>query len=441
MKVLYVVHQYFPECYSGTEQYCLATSRQARRLGLDVTILSLWPDLGRDDPPLVVQDRPYDGCSVLRLRHWWGIEPNDHLRDYAHPLVAARFREVLRSLRPDVVHFFHLRNLGSDLIQVAADAGARTVVHLMDFWFLCPRFTLLRSDGALCDGPPDGGLGCARCHAPDLGGFTRDPELAPLARDFARFVPVPGTAWSDANRFSALIRRKDVQLARLARADAVIAPSRFLRDMFVRNGFDASRVHVIGYGLESGRVERRAVTRPRNPLRLTFAGVMSPWKGPQVAVRAVRRTQARVRLRVHGNLDEKHFAEHIAELRRLAGDDPRIEFAGAFGADRISDVLADTDVLLVPSTWYENTPFVMLEAFAAGVPVACSALGGMAELVEPGRNGFLFPAGDDAALARLIELWACEPAELAALDPQPTGDVAAAFERFVALYRAPVNAP
>jgi len=434
VKVLYVVHQYFPECYSGTEQYCLAVSREARRRGIDTTILSLWPDAGRDDPPILVEDRPFDGCSVLRLRHWWGLEPNDLLRDYHNPLVAARFREVVRELRPDVVHFFHLRNLGSDLLQVATDLGVRTVVHLMDFWFLCPRFTLLRSDGSLCEGPPDGGLGCRSCHVPELDGVFADGTIGPMARDFARHVGKVGVEWRASNRFAALIRRPEVMLERLSRVDAVIAPSRFLLEMFRKNGFTSERAHVIGYGLEPGRVERRPVARPRQPLQLTFAGVLSPWKGAQVAIDAARRTSAAVRLRVFGRLEEPMFAEHIAELRRRAGDDPRIEFAGAFGPTQISDVLADTDVLIVPSLWYENTPFVMLEALAAGVPVAASALGGMAELIDEGRNGFLFPPGDVDALARAITSWCADPGLIARLDPQPTGSIGAAFDRVLEIY-------
>src|SRR5690606_2750767 len=129
-------HQYFPDCFSGTEQYCLATTREARRRGVDCSVLSLVPDVSRDTPPLSVVDQPYDGTPVLRLRHWGGLLPNDLLREYRNPLVAARFRDVLRELRPDVVHFFHLRNLGADLIRVAREEGARTVVHLMDFWYL-----------------------------------------------------------------------------------------------------------------------------------------------------------------------------------------------------------------------------------------------------------------------------------------------------------------
>lgn len=70
MKLLYVIHQYFPDCFSGTEQYCLAASREARRRGDDVTVLTLLPDLGRDDPPIEVTEDSYDGGRVLRLRYW-----------------------------------------------------------------------------------------------------------------------------------------------------------------------------------------------------------------------------------------------------------------------------------------------------------------------------------------------------------------------------------
>ncbi len=119
MKLLYVIHQYFPDCFSGTEQYCLAASREARRRGDEVVVLSLDPDPARQDPPLLLYDQPYDGFTVLRLRHWRGLQPNDVLRDYENPHVARLFGSVLDQQQPDAVHFFHLRNLGSDLLDVA----------------------------------------------------------------------------------------------------------------------------------------------------------------------------------------------------------------------------------------------------------------------------------------------------------------------------------
>ena len=232
-----------------------------------------------------------------------------------------------------------------------------------------------------------------------------------------------------------LLDRKDANLSALAQADAVVAPSRFLAGMFARNGFPADRVTVVPYGLPTGRVAPRAVDRPRTPLRLGFCGVLSPWKAPRLAVESVRATAAPVTLTLHGNADEPMFADYIGGVRAAAAGDPRIVFAGPYGEERASDVFAGMDALVVPSTWYENTPFVVLEAFAAGVPVIASDLGGLSEVVRDGGNGLLFRAGDASALRAAIERLAGEPGLYARLRPTPPHGVDADFARFSALYR------
>ena len=125
MKLLYVIHQYFPECHSGTEQYCLAVSREARRQGDEVTVLSLDPHTFKDEPPILFEDRPYDDFPVWRLRHWEGMSPNDVLFDYENPLVARIFEGFLAEHRFDAIHFFHLRRLGADLLRSADRARPR----------------------------------------------------------------------------------------------------------------------------------------------------------------------------------------------------------------------------------------------------------------------------------------------------------------------------
>ena len=76
MRLLYVIHQFFPDCHSGTEQYCLATAREARRRGDEVTVLSLNWESHRDMPPIRLFELPYDGFRVLRLDHWQRLNPN-----------------------------------------------------------------------------------------------------------------------------------------------------------------------------------------------------------------------------------------------------------------------------------------------------------------------------------------------------------------------------
>lgn len=448
MKLLYVIHQYFPDCHSGTEQYCLAISREARRRGDQVVVLSLHYDHARSEPPLEIFEAPYDGFRILRLNHWEGLNRNDALRDYLNPVVAAAFRSVLEDVQPDTVHFFHLRQLGVDLLETASQRGLRTIVHLMDFWYLCPRFTLLRSDGTLCKGPPEGGLGCVPCAYPSLNdhlqGVGGKPERGERGergelgergalRALAAAAPI-GCTDRAADRLAAVVQRKDRMLSALGTADVVVAPSRFLADMFRKNGFVHPNLVVLPYGLEPGRVTRIDVVRPRQPLRVGFIGVLSPWKAAHVLVDAVRQVDGALEVAIHGRLEESMFASYIDDLRRRAEGDPRIQFKGSFGSSEVAAVMADIDVLVVPSLWYENTPFVVLEAQEAGVPVLASDLGGLSESVAPGVNGYLFRAGDVTDLAGWLQRFLREPELLAKLEPKPVARIDGNYDRLRGFY-------
>jgi glycosyltransferase involved in cell wall biosynthesis len=108
-------------------------------------------------------------------------------------------------------------------------------------------------------------------------------------------------------------------------------------------------------------------------------------------------------LHVHGaNLDlqDRPFREHVnALLDSCAGS---VSSFGPYAPSRVGELMAAVDWVAVPSTWWENSPLVIHEAFAHGRPVICSDIGGMAEKVTDGRNGLLFPVGDARALATTI---------------------------------------
>lgn len=64
--------------------------------------------------------------------------------------------------------------------------------------------------------------------------------------------------------------------------------------------------------------------------------------------------------------------------------------------------MQEADLLVIPSLWLETGPLVLLEAWACRVPVIASNRGGIAELVNSGRGGLLFEAGDHRALAGIL---------------------------------------
>ena len=118
-------------------------------------------------------------------------------------------------------------------------------------------------------------------------------------------------------------------------------------------------------------------------------------------------------VKIYGNLN---VAERYSrKLMNSAVNDRRIEFCGKFHPDDLPKIHESIDVLIVPSVWYENSPNVILEAFALKTPVIASNLGGMAELIEDGQNGFVFEVGDAEHLAEKIKELINHPERLASL--------------------------
>ena len=69
------------------------------------------------------------------------------------------------------------------------------------------------------------------------------------------------------------------------------------------------------------------------------------------------------------------------------------------GQSRQLDLIAHAAFVVVPSEWYENAPYAVLEAMALGTPVLATSIGGIPELIEDGVSGLLVPPGDVDALA------------------------------------------
>jgi glycosyltransferase involved in cell wall biosynthesis len=198
-------------------------------------------------------------------------------------------------------------------------------------------------------------------------------------------------------------------------ADQLIAPSRFLRERFVEWGIPAERIRFIAnavpakaalksadpdYHQECGRPEAR---------RFGFFGNIAPHKGILVALAAVQQVaDSDLSLAVHGGLhfQDEPFREQF--LAAVAASKGAARWHGPYVRDDISRLMSRVAWVVVPSTWWENAPLVILEAFRHRRPVICSDIGGMAEMVKDGVNGLLFRAGDAADLARTMRRAASE---------------------------------
>lgn len=440
MRILYVVHQFFPEHHSGTEQYVLALARAGRQAGDDVRVYTVDPDGSVPDRPANVRRHVHRGVPVVCHDYQKGLVKNGILIDWWNPWNAESFTSLLDEFRPDVVHFFHFRFVGVDRIREARARAIPVVVHLMDFWFVCPNYLLLRDepDGrkVLCDGPPDSGYGCFDCVNPGIAQWAREPWARGRHVERRAAGEFPANENSGEQAGFAMVERPRALAAALRDVGLVISPSRTVQSALARLGAAPPSLAVVPYAIERATL-RELQAPPSDRVHLGFMGTFAPHKGLALLLAAMRGLPDRdVVLHVHGRFGQ--FPGYDSELRELAAGDPRIEFAGAFDHDRLAAVLSNLHALVVPSLWRENTPFVCLEARAAGIELLVSDLDGMTECVPAGR-GRAFRPGDPADLrARLVEtIAAVRTRRLRRLDPdESVPDVAAQFADFRTRYGA-----
>lgn len=407
MKILYVVHQFFPRHLTGTETYTYELARAAKDRGHEVSVLCYEHSDLPGVPRRGVLREEYAGIPVTRFCYDSRAWRNPTLYEYWNEEFGELAKQFLQDQRPDLIHFTHNSLLSAALLKSAHALGIPTVLTLTDFWYICPRMQLVRGDGSLCEGPV-AELDCYECyHAPvlDKWRFITDRLPCPLRRGVAALRArlkrkvLASKAASDEFLDAALNRAPRLKEA-VKLVDVVIAPTRFLLDMFRKNGFDTSRFRLINFGINAALLKDAAKT-PSNAFRFAFVGTLSHHKGCHVLIDAFRRISSdRPELRIYGS--EAQFPQYARSVRKAAAGDARIKFLGTFPRENIGSVLAGMDALVMPSLWYENSPLMLLFALRSHTPVIASDVGGLSEFIRDGENGLLFKTGDAESLSGVM---------------------------------------
>jgi len=404
MRILQVVHGFPPAASAGTEVYVHNLAHAlAERPGDEVRVFTRDADPHR--PELGVRERTEGLVRVTTVNNTFQscVTFED---SYANPGIERIAAAFLDEWRPDVVHIQHLTCLSTGIPRQAAERSIPVVMTLNDYWLICHRGQLVDVAGVRCAGPFDGG--CSGCIEP----AALVNEAAIRTGRMIRSLPVPGAAAAvkaSADAVSVIRPAKSTRAASLERlrhmraavrdVHLFLAPSDTLLEKFIEFGIPRERLVRCDQGIRvAGSSD--AATTPAIPLRLAFAGGLQPTKGLHVLLDAIETLpDGAVTLDVFGSAVAYHGDdEYMSSLQSRLGH-RAVRRLGPVPHERMAGRFADVDVLVVPSTWIENAPFIIREAFAAGVPVLASDLGGMAEMVRHGQNGLLFAPGDAAALA------------------------------------------
>ncbi|MBL8901248.1 MAG: glycosyltransferase family 4 protein [Planctomycetes bacterium] len=416
MRILAVVHQFLPKHFAGTELMAFLVADGLRSRGHEVVLLCAERDTGRE--AYSIRRTSYVGLPVEEVAY--DNLFHDYSEMYADAEMTRAFARVLDEFRPELVHLQHTAFFGIEIIAEARRRAIPVVATLHDYYWICPRGTLMLEDLGLCDGPSPSS--CGHC----MRAFPLQP---------ARYGCAPedrASAWP-----RALAARRERFDARGAEIAAFVSPSQFLRGVFEAYGEPfRGRIAHIEAGLPG--LPSSSAGRARGSRRIVFGyvGTIADYKGVAALVEAFRGLEGdELALEIHGELS--WFPPFVARLRELAAGDPRISFLGAFDPHRSHEIHPRFDALVVPSLWYENAPVTIMEARREGLPVIATDLGGMREAVRDGADGLLFPRGDVAALRECLRRFAEDAALRARLTagvrpPREASAMAADYERLFA---------
>lgn len=376
MKILLVHYRYYE--WGGPERYLFNVTRALTRRGHEVIPFSIaHPD--NQETPYATKFAPQVGAGDAKLFAEESRSPLFVLRKlqrtFYSKAVEDQMLRLIDETSPDCVYVLQfLRHLSPAVLVAAKRRSLPLVVRLSDFEIVCPQAHLQRA-----------GRECREC----IERNSIWPSVKYSCVRGSRALSLVNFAATQYHRV-----RKYFDLV-----DRFVAPSETMRAAMIAGGISASRLVHIPTPVESTCAEAPPGDIAGRP-HVAYVGQLRPEKGVDLLIRAWRDVadeakEHRVTLQIAGS----GSAPYETSLRELAAGIGSIHFLGAVGKPKVSELLRLARTTIIPSTWPENLPNVLIESYAAGTPVVASAIGSLAEYVRDGHTGYLFPAGDADALA------------------------------------------
>ncbi|MBR4293055.1 MAG: glycosyltransferase [Clostridia bacterium] len=274
---------------------------------------------------------------------------------------------VLDEFKPDVVHMNNINfQLTPSIIYAVKKRGIPLVQTVHDYQMICPNH-LLYSFGEVKP--------CERC--------IKGSKL-----NCFKYGCIHG---SKAKSLIGALEAKLYSLLKTySKVDLYICPSRFLEEKLLSaSELYAGKTLTIHNFIEKKPLPEKVT--PEKPY-VAFASRLSKEKGVTLLYEAAKLLPD-YSFVVAGSGPDGDCLKEV----------PNIKMEGFLTGDKLTSLMANAHVMLLPSVWYENCPLSILETHSFGVPVITMNSGGMAELVEDGKTGALINIPTPEAVAEAIK--------------------------------------
>jgi len=368
MKILFAVHQFFPNHYTGTERLVLNLSKQMQKMGHRVKVLTYAvteTEGFTEKSGALLRTYAYQGVPVIAVKHK-NVNPSLVSFSIFDTSLSGIMDEILSEEQFDILHVCHPMRIG-EIIKSAHKKRIPIVLTLTDFWLMCPRGIAITQKGVLCEGS-DNGKNCLKeCYS---GNFWKNNIVERFQQTTELFKYI----------------------------SCVVSATRFMKMMFENRNY-CQDIRLIRFGKDFKNIQKNEKKYSRDSeVTIGYLSSLNPHKGAHLLLEAFMQVNPRnIRIKIYG--DTSFDPEYFAILKKISRGHPNIEFCGKYDYEEMSQIFEKIDIIAVPSIWWENSPLVLLRAMAHKVPAIVSDLGGLTEIVKDGENGFTFAVGYTDSLA------------------------------------------
>lgn len=368
-----MVHKFWKKV-GGAEVYFQDTARILRNHGHEVFFyttdfeadgaVDIYP---RDEKTFFGQSFDYLNGSV------WSRIANIPKVIYSKPN-KEEFRKILREIQPDMVHVFAIYiTITPSILEACREEGIPVVMSCNDYKHICPNYRLFHH-GKICEACKGG-----RFYHALLNNCCKHSMAVSAISAVEAYVHDQKNIW-----------KKNVS--------AFLFESRFMLNKTEEFwGAGAAHLKFVGKPFNA----TRWTAHYRDDGYFLYLGRLSDEKGVDVLMQAMKSVQE-AKLLVAGDGAYRNVLEQLQQSENITN----VTFVGSKHGEELEQLFDGCRAVIVPSIWYENFPYVMMEAYARGKAVVGSDKGGIPEYIMDGQTGYTYPAHDHEKLASILKsLW------------------------------------
>lgn len=345
MKIILFNAFYYPHIGGGAEVVFKEQAEGLQKRGYDVVVVTTHGEA-------TVKTEIVDGIRVIRIPYsniYWAYRVKNkptldkikwHLKDTYNLTIKKYVGKILDDERPDLAICHNLSGLSISVWDALRERRIKIIQEIHDQYMACINSNAFNR-GQYCEKP------CGLCKT-----------------------------------FRLLHKYKS------SHVDSVIGVSKFVLDRFVNLGYYKNANKYVLHNARNFPLVDIRYWEYGTPLKIGFIGNVSRVKGVDIVVKAFTQANINATLTIAGIASDKPFWD---ELESYGKNDGRIKIVGFMNSQ---DFYSQADVVVIPSVWPDTFPTVAFEACANNVPVICSRIGGLPEIIRQNVNGKLFTPGN-----------------------------------------------